>query len=148
MTCELFGSQSFHLGEGIIDLSNIINTSVSLPIANSIHRQSAEHLLHSHVLVNKEFHYTRLSQPTTTVRYWKPSQSMMNMHHDVLGEKELRDFLMINGWGDRKAYWVSSLRDYKGPRAVSKLSRFIALCKSIEMYIEEDGKESIRLLNI
>ena len=73
---------------------------------------------------------------------------MMNVHHDVLGEKELRDFLMINGWGDRKAYWVSSLRDYKGPRAVSKQSRFIALCKSIEMYIEEDGKESIRLLDV
>ena len=148
VTCELFGSQSFHLGDGIIDLSNIINTSVSLPMAISTHRQSAEHLLLGHVLVDKELHDPRPSQSTSILRYGKPLQSMMNVQHDVVGEKELRDFLMINGWGDRKAYWVSSLRDYKGPRAVSKQSRFIALCKSIEMYIEEDGKESIRLLDV
>ena len=99
VTCELFGSQSFHLGDGIIDLSNIINTSVSLPMAISTHRQSAEHLLPGHVLVDKELHDPRPSQSTSILRYGKPLQSMMNVQHDVVGEKESRDFLMINGWG-------------------------------------------------
>ncbi len=70
---------------------------------------------------------------------------MVSAHQDVLGEKELRDFLITEGWGDRKAYWVSSLRDYKGPRSCPKQSEFLAECKSIEVYVEEDGRESIRL---
>ena len=70
---------------------------------------------------------------------------MVSAHQDVLGEKELRDFLITEGWGDRKAYWVSSLWDYKGPRSCTEQSKFLAECKSIEVYVQEDGRDSIRL---
>ena len=73
------------------------------------------------------------------------SGTVVSAHQDVVGEKELRDFLTENGFGDRKAYWLSCLQDYKGPRSCKKLSKFLEQCRSIEMYVEGDGKQSIRL---
>ncbi len=73
------------------------------------------------------------------------SGAVVSAHQDVVGEKELRDFLTENGFGDRKAYWLSCLQDYKGPRSCKKLSKFLEQCRSIEMYVEGDGKQSIRL---
>jgi hypothetical protein len=73
------------------------------------------------------------------------SGAVVSAHQDVVGEKELRDFLTEYGFGDRKAYWLSCLQDYKGPRSCKKLSKFLEQCRSIEMYVEGDGKQSIRL---
>ncbi len=74
-----------------------------------------------------------------------PRTSVVSAHQDVVGEKELRDFLTEKGFGDRKAYWLSCLQDYKGPRSCKKLSKILEQCRSIEMYVEGDGKQSIRL---
>ena len=42
----------------------------------------------------------------------------------VEGEFELRRFLHANGWGANKGWWLVAW-DYKGPRAVKKMSSFL-----------------------
>ncbi len=71
--------------------------------------------------------------------------TVVSAHQDVAGEKELREFLTEKGFGHRKAYYWSCLADYKGPRSCRKLSKFLEQCGSIEVYVEGDGKQSIRL---
>ncbi len=73
------------------------------------------------------------------------SGTVVSAHQDVVGEKELREFLTEKGFGHRKAYYFSCLQDYKGPRSCRKLSKFLEQCRSIEVYVEGDGKQSIRL---
>ncbi len=73
------------------------------------------------------------------------SGTVVSAHQDVVGEKELREFLTEKGFGHRKAYYWSCLADYKGPRSCRKLSKFLEQCGSIEVYVEGDGKQSIRL---
>ena len=50
----------------------------------------------------------------------------------VEGESELVAFLQEHGYGDEKEYWFTSLgMDYKGPRCVKQLTKFLACCESV-----------------
>ena len=71
--------------------------------------------------------------------------TMTTHHEDVQGEYELREFLMKVGWGETKAYWLSSWKDYKGPRSTQKMSNFLEACKSIKRFVGEDGRDTICL---
>ena len=137
VTCELFSSQGFKLGEGIIDLSKAMNMPLVPQSTSSEYWRADLSMSQYDILGKNELHEAPMPKLT---------MSVLNAHDGTPGERELCELLTANGCGDRKAYWVSSLHDYKGPRACTKQSRFLELCKSIEIYIGEDGKDSIRLV--
>lgn len=133
VTIELFGAHALQLGEGIIDVRDLMTPpplQVALPPVSQ----------HEPMAVDEP---VAAGQEKRT--HGNITDGIVAERHDVIGEQELRDFLKQSGYGARKAYYFSCLQDYKGPRACNKLSKFLKQCKSIEMYVEDDGREAIRL---
>ena len=136
VTMELFGAHALELGEGIIDVRHLMPLSLQATIPPIPKHEEAHGSMAADEL-------TAVGKKMVT--HSSSTNGAVAEHNDAIGEQELRDFLKQFGYGARKAYYFSCLQDYKGPRACNKLSKFLKQCKSIEIYVEGDGREAIRL---